>query len=175
MPLSASFGERTIGRQGSSPLASASYPNALIFRNAAQSDATPRPGRSGASALPSVIVIGCPIYRSDPNPCTSKYDRFGIAASRWTVRSCAPYRVTGRLNASARCATFMNTVMPPQFDTSGSGNVTPPVAIIWVNSCSVRRFSPVAIVTRSEVASCVLADSPLGHPSGRRVLPMVPA
>ena len=39
----------------------------------------------------------------------------------------------------------MKVETPPQLVTSGSGKVTPPVAIRFLKSQSVRRFSPVAI------------------------------
>jgi hypothetical protein len=61
------------------------------------------------------------------------------------VTSWAPWLVTGRLKASARWQIFMKLVTPPQLVTSGSGQVTPPEAIRWRNSQSVRRFSPAAI------------------------------
>jgi hypothetical protein len=55
----------------------------------------------------------------------SRYERFGAAASRWTVRSCAPCEVTGKLKDSARWQIFMNAVTPPQLVTSGSGKRDP--------------------------------------------------
>src|SRR3984893_6470326 len=110
-----------------------------------QSNSTPCPGRSGAVAKPSARLKGCVRKRSRPKPWTSRYDRFGTAASNWTVTSWAPCEVIGRLNASARWAILSQAVTPPQFVTSASGNVTPPDAIIFFNSYSVCRFSPVAI------------------------------